>query len=66
MQHEIISTERIKREAKESAQRFANVNDACPYPFQSQAGRIFKETFFIAREEKQQGRTVTNPAGSTP
>ena len=55
MAHEVIPIERIRREAKESAQRFANVNDACPYPFESEAGRLFKEAFFLAREARQQG-----------
>lgn len=55
MAHEVIPIARIQREARESAQRFANVNDACPYPFGSDAGRVFKEAFYIAREQKEQG-----------
>ena len=55
MAHEVIPIARIQREAAESAQRFANVNDACPYPFQSAAGQVFKEAFFIAREAKERG-----------
>ncbi|WP_157979208.1 hypothetical protein [Rhodoferax ferrireducens] len=58
MAHEIISVERIKREARQYAQTYANVNDACPYSFQSEAGKLFKQEFFIAREEKQKGVTV--------
>lgn len=58
MTHPIISIERIKKQAKEAAQKYANVNDACPYPFQSEAGRVFKEAFFIACEEKQKGVTA--------
>jgi hypothetical protein len=56
MAHEVIPIERIKREAHESAQRFKNVNDACPYPFQSAAGQVFKEAFYIAREAKERGQ----------
>ena len=52
---EIISITRIQQEAKQSAQRFANANDACPYPPGSDAARHFKSAFFLAREEKQKG-----------
>jgi hypothetical protein len=55
MAHEIISIERVEREAKVAAQKYANVNDACPYAFHTEAGRVFKAAFFIAREEKQKG-----------
>lgn len=58
MAHEVIPIARIQREAAESAQRFANVNDACPYPFGSDAGRVFKEAFFIAREAKERGQAA--------
>jgi len=56
MPHEVIPIDRIRKEAIESAQRFANVNDACPYPFNSDAGRIFKQEFFLAREAKEKGQ----------
>ncbi len=55
MAHEIIPVDRIQREARESAQRFSNVNDACPYPHQSTAAQVFKEAFFVAREQRQKG-----------
>lgn len=55
MPYPIISIERVKKQAQEAAQKYANVNDACPYPFQTEAGRVFKDAFFIAREEKQKG-----------
>jgi len=55
MAHEVIPIERIQQQAKTAAQKYANVNDACPYPFQSAAGQVFKEAFFIAREAKERG-----------
>lgn len=58
MEHQIISIERIQREAKEAAQRYSDINDACPYAFHSEAGRVFKEAFLTAQEDKQRGMTA--------
>lgn len=55
MAHEIIPIQRITREARESAQRFTNANDANPYPVGSSAANLFKEQFFIARELRAKG-----------
>ncbi len=55
MAHEIIPIERIKREAAAAALKHANANSANPYPAGSAAAGIFKEHFFLAREQKQQG-----------
>ena len=54
MAHEIIPIERIQREAKQ-AQKHANANSANPYPAGSSAAALFKEQFFIAREQRAQG-----------
>ena len=55
MAHEIIPIERIQREAHQAAKQHANANSANPYPAGSSAANLFKEQFFIAREQKQQG-----------
>ena len=47
----IISIEQIEREAQLAAQRFKHINEACPYPFHTEAGRIFKQHFEQARAE---------------
>jgi hypothetical protein len=41
--------EKIKREAQEAAKRHSDVNDACPYPFHSDAGHAFSAFFHEAR-----------------
>lgn len=55
MSHEVIPIARIQREAKQAAQQHANANSANPYPKGSCASLLFKEHFFIDREQKQQG-----------
>lgn len=55
MAHKIIPIERIQREAKQAAQQHANANSANPYPAGSSAANLFKEHFFIAREQRAQG-----------
>lgn len=49
----IVSIERIKRLAQERAAQYSDVNDACPYPFFTGAGRLFKQFFLQAREQRQ-------------
>lgn len=49
MTEPVVSIDTIKRQAKDAAHKFANVNDACPYPFHTQAGQLFKATFLAAR-----------------
>jgi hypothetical protein len=55
MAHEVIPIERIKREAHQAAKQHANANSANPYPTGSSASLLFKEHFFIAREQRAQG-----------
>jgi hypothetical protein len=45
----IIPIDRIKQEARQAAGQFADVNAACPYPFTTEAGRIFREEFNAMR-----------------
>jgi len=47
----IVSIEQLKREARLAAQHYVDVNDACPYPFTTKAGRTFKQHFEQARAE---------------
>jgi hypothetical protein len=37
--------DRIKREAREAAARYTDINAACPYPFASEEGRVFRDEF---------------------
>jgi hypothetical protein len=48
---EITSIDRIKREAHQAVKTYHTLNDACPYPFGSDAGKIFKEYFLQAQSE---------------
>ena len=43
--NEVIPLERIEREARAAARHYSNVNDACPYPFGSDAGHAFSHYF---------------------
>jgi len=57
--------DRIQAEAFAAARKYSNVNDACPYPFHTPEGRLFKEEFLWARtmfqlQEKALQRTPAN------
>jgi hypothetical protein len=49
MTENVLSIDRIKTEAAKAAQVYDCVNDACPYSFYSEAGRVFKTEFQRAR-----------------
>ncbi len=49
MSDPIISRERLEREARAAAKTFSDINDACPYPFGTDAARIFSDEFKRAR-----------------
>jgi hypothetical protein len=49
MAESVIPIERIRREARAAAQEHANINDACPYPFGSDAAHAFQQAFAEAR-----------------
>ena len=49
MTEPVISLERIEREARAAEATYQDINDACPYPFYSEAGRVFKKAFVAAR-----------------
>ena len=52
MTEPIVSIARIEQQAREAAATYDNVNDACPYSFYTEAGRLFKRTFVSARLAK--------------
>lgn len=62
MSESIISLDRIAREALEAAKRYDDVNDACPYPFGSDAGHAFKAAFLTARMAAAQGQPQVGQA----
>ena len=45
MSEPIVSIARIEQQALKAAETYDDVNDACPYPFGTEAGRLFKATF---------------------
>jgi hypothetical protein len=45
----IIPIEQIRREAAEAARSYSDVNAACPYPFTTEAGRLFRQEFMAMR-----------------
>lgn len=57
---------RVRTEAQKAAWEFDDINDACPYPFASVAGQVFKEAFLTAQAVQRQGkrRAATGLKGS--
>lgn len=49
MPEPIIPRDQVVREAQAAAHQYRDVNDACPYPFMSDAGQLFRATFQQAR-----------------
>ncbi len=45
---QIMSIAKIDAEATEAAKTYSNVNDCCPYPFDTAAGRIYRLAFEAA------------------
>jgi hypothetical protein len=60
---EIIAIERIEREARAAAVRYADLFDACPYPFHTDAGRAFRLCFLRARVEIEDARRAARRDG---
>lgn len=54
MTEPIVSIDAIKTQAREAAAKYTDVNDACPYPFGTAAGRVFKEEFLWVRSVLEQ------------
>ena len=53
MSNQVIPLSRIEAEARAAALKHSDVNDACPYPFFSDAGHAFSQYFKLARAEAQ-------------
>ena len=46
--HMIVSKTIIEKQATEAAHAGQSLNDACPYPFTSEAGMHFKAVYLLA------------------
>jgi hypothetical protein len=54
--HMIVSKTTIEREAEEAAQKGQSLAHACPYPFDSEAGRYFTQRYHDAvKAQTQEG-----------
>ena len=60
----IYSIEKIEREAAQAASRYQDVNDACPYPFDTTAGYVFANAFKAAHAAKP--RTAAAQSAKAP
>lgn len=49
MTHQVSAIEAIEAKARNDAAIYDNVNDACPYSFYTEAGRVYKTAFQKAR-----------------
>ena len=66
MPEPIISIERIKQQAREAAEEYDCVNNACPYSFYTPAGRLFKQEFQKARMEINMRQLMRPAKGAAP
>lgn len=57
----IIPIERIKREATEAAKRYSDINDACPYPWDTDAAHAFKAFFKVAQGQPAPATSEPTP-----
>ena len=46
--HKQVNKATVEAEAREAAQNGTTMNDACPYPFSSEAGVHFKAVYLLA------------------
>lgn len=53
---EVASIAQIEARAREAAQDYDNLIDACPYPLHSTSARVFAQAFEQARAETMQGQ----------
>lgn len=61
----IISISRIEREANQAATLYTDINAACPYPFDTNAGRLFKEFFMLAHENTKKNASCTSSTSTS-
>ncbi|ARV17505.1 hypothetical protein AEP_00545 [Curvibacter sp. AEP1-3] len=45
MPHQVLPIAAIEAKARTDAATYDNVNDACPYSFYTEAGRVYKAAF---------------------
>jgi hypothetical protein len=43
----------IEQEAREAARHYSDVNEACPYPFHSTEGQVFRAAFAAAQASER-------------
>ena len=53
----------ICAEAQKAAWLYDDINDACPYPFGSLAGVMFKEAFLAAQQQQRAATATTRSTG---
>lgn len=58
MNHNIISLDRLRREAAAAARVHSDINAACPYPFGTDAAHAFIQFFNEARQVIAQTQTT--------
>lgn len=63
MAHEVF--ECIKADARAAAALYNNINDACPYSFYTEAGRVFKAEFARVRMAQAMGKTAAAKGAET-
>lgn len=56
----IASISVIETQALKASEHYTNVNDACPYPFHSEAGQLFKRVFNEARRMQNKAVAPAN------
>lgn len=61
----MIDKDHIQAQARSAARHYSTMLEACPYPFGSEAGRVFKEEFIAAREGMAMGSDDA-PKAPTP
>ena len=49
----IVSKTTIEKQATEAAQKGQSINDACPYPFETEAAAHFKAAYLLALPKGQ-------------
>ena len=52
--HMIVNKQTIERQATDAAHKGQSINDACPYPFCSDAGLHFKAVYLLALPKHKQ------------
>ena len=62
---QILSIAKIDAEATEAAKTYSNVNDCCPYPFDTGAGRIYRLAFEAAVKLAEDPINQTSARGIT-